>query len=530
MALIARALAVVAIALVAAPAPAADERPLRVGTARAWPPHQFVDAKGHATGFDVELFRAAAAVAGLRYEFVVGEWPALRPMLERGEIDLVPGVFETARRDSVMDFSVPTVWVHHTVFVRKDSRIERPADLLAGTRVLIREAGPYDDIADEIPGQIELVRGVTAEELLLRLAAGEADAAVTLDTLGLWAIRERGLSNLRSIGQPLDTMQLRFAVPEGRAELLAQLNDALAELRRDGSYDRLWDRWFGVLQPKGVPLRQVLTALGAAFALLVLALWWAGALRTEVAERNERLAVAEVEKRALEQRIAQGEKLEALGRMAVGVAHDFRNVLTAVSGNVELARTEPGLPPAARDALDDAEAATHAAAALVENLVAFGSRGHAERRRTTWEAIASACATLLRPHLPAAVTYDAAFDAGAGTIEVDPAQGQQIVMNLVLNARDALAGRGRIEVRAERVERDGAAWSELVVCDDGPGIEAATRERVFEPFASTKGHGRGIGLATVLAIAERHGGTVEVESQPGAGSCFRVRLPAVDAD
>lgn len=515
-----------ACALAYGAAAGAQGRPLRVGVDEAWPPHQFLDAKGNPTGFDLELFRAVAAVASLRYELVVEDWPTLRADLEAGRLDVLPGVFETPPREPVMDFSVPTAWVHHTVFVRMDSPVRVPADLLSGSRVLIRKAGPHDDDADRIPAEIELVRGLTPEELLRRLAAGEADAAVTLDTLGLYAIREHRLATLRTIGQPLDSMKLRFAVPEGRDELLATLNDGLAELRRNGTYDRIWDEWFGVLKPTGVPLRRVLPAVAGVFGLFLLALLWSASLRSQVARRTARLVASQQETRALERRLLQGEKMEALGRMAVGVAHDFRNVLTGIAGNVELARLEPDLPPRARGALDDAEGAAHTAAAMISQLVAYGSPDAAALRRTRWSEIASGCEVMLRPLLPASVALRTEFAADEGTLEIDPAQGQQIVMNLILNGRDA--GATEITLSSRRVERDGRIWCELSVRDDGPGMDEDTRAHVFEPFYSTKGPGRGIGLATVRAVTERHGGVVEVDSQPGAGSCFRIRLPRTD--
>ena len=321
-------------------------------------------------------------------------------------------------------------------------------------------------------------------------------------------------------------MKLRFAVPEGHEELLATLNDGIAELRRNGTYDRIWDEWFGVLKPAGVPLRRVLPALGGVFALFLLALLWSVSLRSQVARRTARLVASQQETRALERRLLQGEKLEALGRMAVGVAHDFRNVLTGIAGNVELARLEPDLPPRARAALDDADGAAQSAAAMISQLVAYGSPGAAEIRRTRWSEIASGCEAMLRPLLPPTIALRTDFAADEGAIEIDPAQGQQIVMNLVLNARDA--GARAVTLSSGPAERDGGSWCELAVRDDGPGMDEATRAHVFEPFYSTKGPGRGIGLATVLAVAERHGGAVEVESQPGAGSCFRVRLPRID--
>jgi signal transduction histidine kinase len=516
---------VVAVAsMIGVPSASAQDRPLRVGVNRAWPPHQFLDAEGRATGFDVELFRAVAEGRKLRYEFVVDDWPDLRELLEAGAIDVIPGVFETPRREPVMDFSVPTVWIHHTLFVRMDSPIRSLDDLEPGRQVLIRESGPHDDLVERLPAGLDRIRVRRSRDLLHRLAAGEGDAAVSLDSLGLWAIRDGRIPNLRTIGGPLDTMKLRFAVPEGRDELLGSLNDGLAELRENGGYDRLYDAWFGVLQPKGLPTERVLVAVGGIAALLVAALAWSASLRVEVRRRSAKLLAAEQQQRELERRLLEGEKMEALGRMATGVAHDFNNLLTVIGGNVELVRSELDRPAQADEALAEIETATHSAAAMVVQLLAFGRGDRSAIRRTAWSTIVAATEPLLRRLLPAAITLRHDLDETAGAIEIDPAQAQQVVLNLVLNARDALVDRGTITIRTRAIARDGRSWSELAVVDDGPGIDEGTLARLFEPFYSTRGSGRGIGLATVKAVAERHGGAVEVDSRPGEGACFRVRL------
>lgn len=517
------------VAGVAAPvarAAEADERPLRIGVDHSWPPHQFLDAKGLPTGFDVELFEAVAAAAGLRYEIEIADWPTLRARLEGGELDVVPGVFETPPRIPTMDFTTPTVWVHHTVFVPKTSDATSVASLPAGSRLLVADKGPHDDIADQAPQGIVVVRVADSGEALRALARGEGAAAIALDTLGLHAIRT-GLLEIRSIGRPIDVMKVRFAVSEGRDELLAVLNDGLAVVRVDGTYDRIYDRWFGVLKEPGLPLRRVLPWLAALAALLLAAAAWTALLRREVARRTRSLLAAEQDRLRLERRLLQGEKMEALGRMAAGVAHDVNNVLTAIDGNLELARAQHGLAPGLRESLDEIESASHTAAALVAQLVAFGGDASGERRGIAWDEVIRECDPLLRRLLPPGVRLELESQANDAKIDGDPTQLQQVVMNLVLNARDAIRGTGTIRIVTSVVEDAGRSWCELSVHDDGPGLDAATSARAFEPFFSSKGAARGLGLATVQAVVQRHEGSVAIESEPGGGACFRVRLPRV---
>jgi polar amino acid transport system substrate-binding protein len=519
-------LVVLGVAVLGASVAHAQDAVLRVGVDSNWPPHEFVDASGAVTGFDVELFRAAADAVDLRYQLLPDEWPAVRRKLEVGEIDVSPGVFETAARREAMDFTVPTIWVQQTVFVREGSALAGRDDFRPGDRILIPAGGPHDDewTARAPPG-VEAIRVASSEEGLRRLAAGEGVASIALDTLGLYTIRTLGLE-LRSIGKPLEIRPLRFAVPRGRAELLARLNDGLALVRRDGTYDRIWERWFGVLEPEGIPPRLVIGALLGVMALAALAFAWSVSLRRQVARRTRGLAEAHAERRRRQRRAPAGEKMEALGRMAAGVAHDFNNVMLAIHGTIELARAQAALPPEIGRSLDEIESAGHSASALVTQLVVFGRGSRGERSELSWNDVVHESEPLLRRLVPErlALRFDLAADAGRA--RGDLGQLQQVVLNLVLNARDAIAGPGVVTLATRAVEQAGSRWSELSVSDDGPGMDEATQRRIFEPFFSTKGAGRGLGLATVHAVAERHGGHVEVTSRPGAGASFSVRLPA----
>jgi signal transduction histidine kinase len=436
-------------------------------------------------------------------------------------------VFDTAARRETMDFSVPIVWVHKTVFVRADSDLEGRDDLRPGDRILIRAGGPHDDEwAARAPPGVEPIRVASSEEGLRRLAAGEGVATIALDTLGLYTIRRLGLA-LRSIGKPLEVRTLRFAVPRGRAELLSRLNDGLVQIRRDGTYDRIWDRWFGVLEPKGVPPGWAAGALLGLLTPAAAALAWSLTLRREVARRTRRLAEAHAERRRLETRMLEGEKMEALGRMAAGVAHDFNNVLTAIHGTLELVRARVDLPGSLRGSLDEIEAAGQSAAALVTQLVEFGRGGRGERRALAWNDVVRDAEPMLRRLIPERIALRQELAAEPGRVRGDPVQLQQVVVNLVLNARDAIAsGSGVVTIATRAVDEDGTRWSELSVHDDGPGIDDGTQRRIFEPFFSTKGGSRGLGLATVHAVTERHGGRVAVSSRPGEGACFSVRLPS----
>ncbi|MEC7525817.1 MAG: ATP-binding protein [Myxococcota bacterium] len=234
---------------------------------------------------------------------------------------------------------------------------------------------------------------------------------------------------------------------------------------------------------------------------------------------RHRAAAEEVQ--AGQRQLAASQRMEALGKLAGGVAHDFNNLLTILIGLRELLESEP-LPDSARELIDEMGDLSERASALTGQLLTFArKRAGAPRRVDVGQAVAGLEPLLRRLVGPSvALTVDAAAETHA---HIDPSQLEQVVMNLAVNARDAMRGDGRLEIA---VDREG---EEIVIAvrDSGVGMSEEIAAQIFEPFFTTKGDegGTGLGLATVHGIVRRARGDIEVESRPGAGTIFRVRLP-----
>jgi PAS domain S-box-containing protein len=241
------------------------------------------------------------------------------------------------------------------------------------------------------------------------------------------------------------------------------------------------------------------------------------------------------ERRKLEERLRHAEKMEAVGQLAGGVAHDFNNLLTAIVSYAALVRE--GLGPRHPSDADvrEIEAAATRAAALTRQLLAFSRRQRVAPQVVELRRLVAGMERILRRVLPENVKLDVVAHA-PGTVFADPAQLELVILNLAVNARDALPSGGTISVRVFETEEgddmgDGegpaAPLAVLEVRDDGTGMDDATRVRIFEPFFTTKpaGKGTGLGLATVYGIVSQAGGEVRVRSAPGRGSEFRVCLP-----
>jgi len=508
------------------------DAPIVVGIDEAYPPHQFRDARGQPAGFDVDLFRAVADELGLEYRMQLGPWPRIRAQLEAGQIDVNPGVFRTALRERQLDFTVPTAWVHHVLFVREESDLESLGDLRGGS-VVVNRGGLHDDRIEERSLPVERIVAETQEEVLLRLAAGEGDAAVLLDTQGLYFIRKHGLANVHSLDVPLDQPELRFAVPEGREELLLALNDGLALVREHGAYDRIYDRWFGVLKPRD-PWntnwgRALLAGLGLVALLLSASALWSAALRRRVEARTRELRESEESRRDLQSQLLQAQKMEALGRLAAGISHDFNNLLTVIIGGASTALEKLEAGDRGQRGLTQVLRAAEAGADLTRQLLAFARRQVVEPSDVSWDDVVENARDMLQRLVGSRISL--AFQPGndVAPVRLDPGQALQILMNLVINACDAKAK--TIEIETGGAVRDNRELVRLTVRDDGEGMDAEMRERIFEPFftSKTRGRGTGLGLATVHGIVGQSGGIIEVESEPGRGSAFHVLLPRAPA-
>ncbi len=239
------------------------------------------------------------------------------------------------------------------------------------------------------------------------------------------------------------------------------------------------------------------------------------------------------DRKRLEAQRHQSQKMEAIGRLAGSVAHDFNNLLMVVRGYVDLigSRLEAGRP--LNNELDQIREATDSAMSLTRQLSAFSSRQALQLRVLDLNAVIANLDPMLRRLIGEDVDLATVLGARPGFVEADPAQVEQVVMNLAVNARDAMPHGGRLRIETADVPRGpaGEAQVMLVVSDSGHGMDTATQHRIFEPFFTTKekGKGTGLGLATVYGIVQQHRGTIDVESDVGRGTTFRIRLLAARA-
>jgi len=316
------------------------------------------------------------------------------------------------------------------------------------------------------------------------------------------------------------------------------------------------ERWILLKKPfENIEVLQMATALVETRALQQVARARQADLEALVAERTATLtatlsrleasaaaqARADEEKRELERKLEQAQRLESLGVLAGGIAHDFNNILTGILGRASLARL--GATPAELDQhLHEIELCTRRAAELCEQMMAYAGQGRVLVRELSINELVQEMGGLVHASVPRDVEFQIRLAPGEPVVRGDPTRLRQVVMNLVINGAEALGA----EVRQLRLSTETQPLSRpelaamtfsgeampgdyviIQVSDTGSGMSPETIRRIFEPFFTTKFEGRGLGLCAALGIVRSHGGALDVESVPGAGSTFRVCLPMI---
>ena len=337
---------------------------------------------------------------------------------------------------------------------------------------------------------------------------------------------------------------------------ILECNDALARIFGYGSQEELVDRDMAVLYPDNRQRRAFFDALlrqrnlssyelrgerkdgGAAWTFQSAAL-----LADEQAGEVivEGTVVDVTERRKLEDQLRQSQKMEAIGQLAGGIAHDFNNLLTTVLGYSDMALSQLSPHDPIREDIAEIRRAGERASDLTRQLLAFSRKQVFEPRVLDLNALLADSSRMLARLIGEHIRFVTKLDPGLGNVRADPGQLEQVIVNLAVNARDAMADGGTLTVRTENADVDAASsrrhfgiapgrYVAMVVSDTGVGIDAETQKRIFEPFFTTKEtpRGTGLGLATVYGIVSQSGGHIFVDSAPGRGATFAVYLPRVE--
>lgn len=501
--------------------------------------------EGRPAGFGVDLVEHIAELEGWELEWVPATWSEAMTQLEAGEIDLLFPMIRTPAREKRFDFGKVALtpgWGR--VAARGDVDVETVFDL-EGLRVGVVAADifgqEFETMTEALMRAPEVVAYASLPEALAAAERGEVQAVAGENNSLLYQLGDVDLVSTPVVfaaGQPY------MAVPKGRgAARLARLDERLAELKadRDSIYYEAYDRWLGVPRPAAWPAWLEGVLLGGA-ALLLLSLAFSFILRSrlsartnELEQRSEALLEqirererAETERRVLRESLRHAQKLQLAGQLASGVAHDVRNLLSVIAAHAERVRETSPEGGEQLASLDVVERAAREAGEMTRSLVAFSRKIEARPVKVDLAELVRDTAAMVERTLSSSVRLTVETPMEGVWLLADASQLRQVVLNLAVNAREAMPDGGAVTLGVRA--RD-ARHVQLDVRDTGVGMDAEVREHAFEAFYTTKSNegGTGLGLATVKDIITEQDGEIELESAPGRGTLVRVTWPRAQA-
>lgn len=521
----------------------------RSATEYDYPPFS-VTSNGEADGFSVELLKAVAEEVGITLTFKIDEWATLKDELKNGQLDVLPLVGYTEERDQYYDFTVPYIVMYGNIFVRTNNTTIKSEDDLYGKQIIVMKGDNAAEYAVRMNFTTELIETATYQEAFELLSSGQYDAVLAQGLVGEKLISDLNLKNIQSVTQ-LDNdgvtriktrlsgfeQKFCFAVKEGDKELLSKLNEGLAIVSVNGTYNRLYEKWFPFLIESRPTLGEILIYAGLILIPIIILLLIGVVLYTkkEVKSKTNDLKKANLELLSMEAHLRNQQKLGAIGTLASGVAHEINNPINGIMNYSQLIIDEnienEKVNRYATEIMNESSRVTY----IVKNLLNFSRQDKiTDSNGNIPEALEKTLslinAVIRHDHIELIID----IKEDLPTLSCNCQELQQVLMNLITNARDALNEKYPDDNKDKIIKLSCAKYSEndkkyirIIVEDHGNGIKEGLQEKIFEPFFTTKGRdlGTGLGLYISYGIVKDHNGRLTFETKEGSYTRFILDLP-----
>lgn len=517
-----------------------DDAPLRLrAIVRQKYPLLFVreNSPGRPEGMAVDVLETIASRSGISLSWVVlpDDADVIEPLRE-GKGDFVADWGKTESRSAQFDFSKPYITLPVNVYIRKESTVCRDTRLMAGLRVGVVRRNISDDILSPRT-DLRVERFNTVHDALFHLLSGEIDAVAHPGPALFEVARAAGIEDkIVKVEPAIEETPRCFTFRKGDAVILARLNRGLELLIDSHDYQRILLKWF----PPPTPYwtwRRILAFNGVALFLLAVVLGarhYSSLLRLNRALVEGKRLEEELRRSEIERISAQ--KYEAVGKLAAGMAHKINNLMMIVTGygSLLLEKMDP-LDPRRKEAREILSAGDRAAA-ITAQLLAFSRRSILIAKVEAIDALVDGLIPSLRAILGDGIEFAVRKESAGALVRVDARQFAAGIEELARNAKDAMPEGGKLDIATgtrTAGEPDGTgSWSPapgpyatVSLADTGCGMEKEALSHLFEPFYTTKGFGRGMGLPSVYGFVKQSSGFIEVESVPGQGTKVTIGLP-----
>jgi PAS domain S-box-containing protein len=635
---------------------------IMVGGDHNYKPYEFLD-DGKPSGFNVELLKEAAKLAGYDADFDLKAWDETVEDLETGKIDAITGMFYSKERNFKFDFSLPYILVSSGIFIQNNSPVKNLADI-EGFRIGVQKKDFMHEYALKNYKTSVIKTGNDPVDAIKLLQKNEVDAVLLSSKIqGAYYIYKNKIKGIRYLNTDLPALQYCFAVKKGNTRLIENLNESLFILKTNGTYNKLYEKWFGKYEKreayKDIFGYFVVTALIFVF-FAGLGFFWTYSLGRKVKEKTNELS-SEINKRKeaeenlkitlesigdgvitiddeekivwlntsaesmfglkmenvkgrpyfecikmkniyseeidlrvdlilkkgqkrsleepfivesesgeefvisgsgspikdkngkitggvfvirditreyeLEKQLQHSQKMDALGRLAGGVAHDFNNMLSAIMGVAEILELKLDPNDENRSMTAILKQACERASDLTSKLLSFSRKSPLEMKRESFHKILENACSILKHGIDPDVKIILNLNAKDYFVMLNPARMENVIINLGLNARDAMPGGGTITIETSNIYLDelfcSASPFQIVpgeyicasITDTGKGMSIVLQKKIFEPFFTTKEKGTGLGLSTVYGVIQQHQGAINVYSEENVGTSFHIYIP-----
>jgi|GEM_PF-3109439 len=508
-----------------------------------FPPYEFIDKSGQPAGFNIDLIRYIALKQGINIRFKLMPWIQVRDRLKSGEIDIA-AMYRSAQRAAEVEFSIPHELVYHEMYVRKGSIQIRTLDDLKNLRVLVENRTYSVDVLKSLGYGDNLIQKSSEPEALRSLSLNEGDVAIVTQTSGRpFQERSQIAADITPTGSPILLTEYAFVSNLGRRNLIEMINDGIVDAKESGEYEIIYNKW---IKPDSVIakwIRLLIIILGCTGVIIILFISWNVVLRkkisrktAELREEFNKLSKTQIALAENERKLRQAQKMESVGRMASGLAHDFNNILTVILNYADFLRQDLLNSEHDTTFVDEILSASERASRLSRRLLTFCRDKPADKVQINLNQTIYELSGMIQQLIGEENTLSLSIPEKNIYFSADRTGIEQVLLNLAANARDAMTEKGTLTIALSEEHLDSnnsynlnkGKYASIQVSDTGCGMKEEVLSHISEPFFTTKeiGKGTGLGLSSSFSVIVFHGGTVRVHSEVGKGSVFNILLPA----